>query len=171
MPVSEFEFDDAKKAFEIFDVYFRDEHVKVSPDFVPQFVIPESRRVQFKLSSRLLNNFEVAQAEGAAESSKQEFQQIEFVGEVRCATVPEDSSADAEVLLSIEIRLGLIYRVKGSCPDESIQDFVRLNAPYHAIPYWREHVHSVCAKRRFPPITVPMYTRAPKLTPELPSDD
>lgn len=169
MPVSEFDFDDAKKAFEIFDVYFRDEQVKVAHDLVPQLVMPESRRVQFKLSSRLLNCFEVASSnDGEGDHPKQEFQQMEFVGEVRCSSVPDDSSSEAEVLLSIEIRLGLIYRIKGSCPDESIQDFVRLNVPYHAIPYWREHVHSVCAKRRFPTITVPMYTRAPRLLAEAP---
>lgn len=171
MQVSDFDFDDAKKAFEIFDVYFRDEQVKISPDLVPQFVMPESRRIQFKLTSRLLNNFEVASSAEDGVDAKQDFQQIEFIGEVRCSDVPDDPSVEANILLSIEIRLGLIYRVKGTCPEESIQDFVRLNAPYHAIPYWREHVHAVCAKRRFPPITVPMYTRAPKLNLEANKND
>ena len=168
--MSEFDFDDAKKAFEIFDVYFRDEQVKIAPDLVPQFVMPEPRRVQFKLTSRLLNDFEVASSKDG-EGAKQDFQQIEFIGEVRCSDVPEDSSVEAKILLSIEIRLGLIYRVNGTCPEESIREFVQLNVPYHAIPYWREHVHAVCAKRRFPSITVPMYTRAPKLALEANKSD
>jgi hypothetical protein len=148
--------DDAKEALAIFDVYFRDETVTVKPELIPHFMLPEKRKMQFKLSSRILHDYEVG---GDDVSAAKRFLEIEFSGAIRCL----DAENEEDELLSMEVQIGLLYEVKGTCPDESIEEFVRLNAPYHAIPYWREHVHATCAKRRFPSITVPLYTHAPRL--------
>jgi hypothetical protein len=75
----------------------------------------------------------------------------------------DEEEGSLRVLVSIELSLGLLYDMKSECSPESLQEFVRANAPYHAIPYWREHVHCVCAKRRIPIITVPLYTKLPPL--------
>lgn len=144
----------AQKALRITDVFFRDEHVAVDPDVTPLFW-PESPRTQFKMVTRILHDFEVAQEEPG---DRRRFLELEFVGSVRCLGHAVEGQDDRE-LFSSEVSVGLLYEVVEDCSDEGIEEFVRANAPYHAIPYWREHVHSVCAKRRFQPITVPMYRR------------
>ena len=157
MPVDKEALDGAKKALRIFYVYFRDEEVTLLRDLIPQFEFPESKRVQFKMETRLLHDFEITQS-----SAQRHIVEIEFKGSVRCVTGDEDQGT-LKVLVSIEVSLGLLYDVKTECSPESLREFVRANAPYHAIPYWREHVHCVCAKRRIPTITVPLYTKLPPL--------
>lgn len=157
MPVDRTALEGAKKALRIFDVYFRDEEVALPEDLIPQFEFPESNRVQFKMQTRLLHDFELPQGE-----KQRHLVEIEFKGSVRCVTGDEEEGS-LRVLVSIELSLGLLYDMKSECSPESLQEFVRANAPYHAIPYWREHVHCVCAKRRIPIITVPLYTKLPPL--------
>jgi len=158
MSVSIPSLDDAKEALAIFDVYFRDEKVVVSSELIPHFMLPEKRKMQFKLSSRVLHDYEVG---AVGEVAAKRFLEVEFFGAVRCLNAEKPEEPE---LLSMEVQIGLLYEVKGTCPEESIEEFVRLNVPYHAIPYWREHVHATCAKRRFPTITVPLYTKAPQLS-------
>ncbi len=155
---------EATKALRISDVYFRQETVFVDPAVTPPFW-PDCDKTQFKMVTRILHDFEVeGEGEepspgGAATPPRIRFLEIEFVGSVRCLA-EQTQSDDEHELFSMEATLGLLYEVMMPCADESIEEFVRMNAPYHAIPYWREHVHAACMKRRFRPITVPMYTQA-----------
>ncbi|MEO5622517.1 MAG: hypothetical protein ABIQ78_03720 [Dokdonella sp.] len=151
----------AKKALRIYDVYFRDEEVTILPELIPQFEFPGDGRVQFKMSTRLLHDFERA-SESAGDGKPERFVEIEFKGSVRIA-VGTDDSEDFRSLVRMDLSLGLLYSMKHECSAESLSEFIRANAPYHAIPYWREHVHCVCAKRRIPLVTVPMYTKLPPL--------
>ena len=151
---------DAKKSLRIFDVYFRDEKVTVDPELTPHFW-PDFDRSLFKMVTRVLHDFEVqSHDEATGESRPVRFLEIEFEGSVRClAELPGPDKEERE-LLAMEVSLGLLYEVSQACSDESLEEFVRVNVPYHAVPYWREHVHGVCAKRRFRPVTVPMYNAA-----------
>jgi hypothetical protein len=154
-PLNEEALEAAKKSLIIRDVYFRDEHVVLAPAVIPHFT-PEIAKSQFRMTTSILHDFEV---EGEKDGAPSRYLEIEFKGYVRCLDKDPAEQGDAQELLSMEISLGLLYLVKEPCPEESIDEFVRMNAPFHAIPYWREHVHSVCSKRRFPPVTVPLYTR------------
>ncbi|MNV10090.1 hypothetical protein D3C71_1006020 [compost metagenome] len=110
----------------------------------------------------MLKDLEIEHEEAGTDgASSVRLLEVEFVGSVRCLPkVEEPDSAEPEALLSIEVKLGLLYQVTAECSKESLEEFIRLNVPYHAIPYWREYVHSACTRRRFPPITVPLYTQA-----------
>lgn len=44
--------------------------------------------------------------------------------------------------------------------DEALEEFAHSNAMYHAWPYWREYVHSTCARMRLPTVVMPMYKAA-----------
>jgi hypothetical protein len=150
---------EAVRALRLADVYFRDERVSVDPEVVPPFW-PSHTRTQFKIVTRILHDSEVSEEERPSDAAEtKRFLEIEFVGSVRCLA---DHSSDSEEreLLNMEVSIGLLYQVIAQCSEDSLEAFVRLNAPYHAIPYWREHVHGACIKRRFAPITVPMYTQA-----------
>lgn len=155
---------DAKKFLRISDVYFRDEKISVDPEVTPPFW-PDCGKTQFKMVTRILHDFEIEGEEdgpdGVPIPRRARFLEIEFVGSVRCLAGHSESGDERE-LLSMEASLGLLYEVMMPCAEDSIEAFVRMNVPYHAIPYWREHVHTACIKRRFRPITVPMYTRAPQ---------
>lgn len=160
MPLNEQALQEAQAALRITDVFFRDERVAVDPEVTPPFW-PEAARTQFKMVTRILHDFEVADDDA---SDRRRFLELEFAGSVRCLAGPEsENEGDQRELLSSDVSVGLLYEVTAACSDEGIEEFVRANAPYHAIPYWREHVHALCAKRRFPPITVPMYRRPLRL--------
>lgn len=160
MSLSEGPIAEAVRALRLADVYFRDERVAMDPEVVPPFW-PHHSRTQFKIVTRILHDSEVVE-EGAVEKGGEtrRFLEIEFVGSVRCVADQSDDQVEERELLNMEVSIGLLYQVITDCSEESLETFVRLNAPYHAIPYWREHVHGACAKRRFAPITVPMYTQA-----------
>jgi preprotein translocase subunit SecB len=152
MSVDRLALDEAKKCLLIRDVYFRDEAVRVDPSLTPHFA-PETGRNHFKMTTSIAREFTVDHPENTGR-----FIEIAFTGIVRCTAAQVEGEQEKELLV-IEVTLGLLYAVKSECPQESVDEFVRVNAPYHAIPYWREHVHSVCCKRRFRPVTVPLYTR------------
>src|SRR5687768_12585901 len=144
---------EAVKVLRIQDIYFRDEQVAVASDVTPGYW-PTSHRVQFKMVTKILREFELdatAPTAESAEVARDRFLEIEFLGSVRC--LGDDDSE----LLKIEVSIGLLYKCIATCSSDSVDEFVRLNAPYHAMPYWREHVHTACLKRRFKPITVPLY--------------
>lgn len=153
--------DKAVRALQLRDIYFRDEKVTLRKDLQPHF-LPEAWRAQFRVSTRILHDFEATPGiAGEAEAAAPlRFCEIEFSGAVRCVADDDgkESGDSPDELLLSEVSIGLLYLVVDECPDECLEEFVRTNAAYHAIPYWREHVHAVCAKRRFPPITVPMYS-------------
>lgn len=151
---------DARKALKITDVYFRDETIRVAESVTPP-MWPDCGRTQFKMVTRVLKELEIEPEGPPEEEGAVRLLEVEFVGSVRCLSQTEGpADADPEALLSIEVKLGLLYQVTAQCSKDSIEDFIKLNVPYHAIPYWREYVHSACARRRFAPITVPMYTQA-----------
>lgn len=146
----------AKKALTIRDVYFRDERVVMHPEVTPAF-LPDLGRTQFRMTTSILRDFEVEDPDDdVAERSR--YLEIEFKGHVRILSAASEE-AEATELVLMEVSLGLLYFVKGECPQASVDEFVRMNTPFHAIPYWREHVHATCCKRRFPPVTVPLYAR------------
>ena len=157
MQVNQQALDGAIKALKLRDVYFRDERVSLKQDVTPPF-FPDAGEAQFKMTTRILHDFEVNSIDatsGGAEATERLIE-MEFVGQVRCTTSRGEQSDE---VLGMEVKLGLLYAVDGECSDECLDEFVRVNVAYHAIPYWREHVHSVCAKRRFYPITVPLYSQ------------
>lgn len=144
------------------DVFFRDERIHLRADITPHF-FSQPFLTQFKITTRILHDFEAASVDDDGRqrpSSAQRFVELEFAGGVRCLEADEAGntidSGKKEILL-MEVSIGLLYAVTGECEDDCLDEFVKANAAYHAIPYWREHVHSACVKRRFPPITVPMY--------------
>lgn len=149
----------AQKALVLHDVYFRDEQVALDPELTPGF-IPPAPHVHFKMTTGLLHDFTVEGQDGDGQTVSVRFLEAEFKGHVRCRS-DQSIASDTPDVLRIEVSLGLLYRVVSECNQDCIEEFVRANVPFHAIPYWREHVHAVCAKRRLPPITVPMYQRFP----------
>lgn len=71
--------------------------------------------------------------------------------------------AENKELLVPEVELKATYFVTyaisrdSSIPSDDVVDlFVRLNAVFHAIPYFREFFHSSLARLRFPVITLPL---------------
>jgi hypothetical protein len=146
----------AIRALQLQDIYFRDEHVVVHPQLVPAFARVEMT-AQFRISTRLVREFEGMLDPASGDARPQRFCEIEFVGEVRCLGHATDEATEDE-LLGASVTVALLYVRHEECSDAFLQEFTRVNAPYHAIPYWREHLHAVCAKRRFPAITVPMYS-------------
>lgn len=154
---------DAKSALSIVDIYFRDETVKIGAEVTPPFW-PECARTQFKMVTRILRELDMTPDASSIDSEvsadPMHFLEVEFSGGVRCLVGDASSDDEMDDVFNVEVKLGLLYAVTAKCSAESLEEFVRLNVPYHAIPYWREHVHAACAKRRFPPITVPLYTQA-----------
>ncbi|KGM54191.1 hypothetical protein N799_09940 [Lysobacter arseniciresistens ZS79] len=114
------------------------------------------------MATRILQDFEVAgeveEDDGSTSEQNARFLEVEFSGSVRC--LADQPDAEDRELIAMDVCLGLLYEVAAECAEDGIDEFVRMNVPYHAIPYWREHIHGVCAKRRFRPITVPMYIQA-----------
>lgn len=156
----------AQDALRLRDVFFRDEAVSVRGDITPP-LWPEHAHTQFKMATRVLHDFQLSDSEEPDAASRR-LLEIEFVGEVRCLAeaAEEGASIDAgEAIFSLKAHLGLLYEVVGELPTDGLEEFVRANVPYHAIPYWREHVHSTCTRRRFAPITVPMYARPLEVDP------
>jgi hypothetical protein len=157
----------AIRALVLRDVYFRNERIALREDITPPF-LPEAWRVQFKMLTRILHDFETGSStENPGETGESNrFLEVEFTGGVRCFEGDDADALGAE-LLEMEVAVGLLYQVTGECADECLEEFVKVNVAYHAIPYWRENVHAVCAKRRFPPITVPMYKAMAANDPEV----
>lgn len=172
MQVNREALDKAIKALAIRDVFFRDERVVLREDITPQFFAGPFR-TQFKITTRILHDFEAANVLDDGQpnpSTAQRYVEIEFVGAVRCLAVDDSGElleGDKQEVLSMEVSIGLLYAVTQECEDDCLEEFVRANAAYHAIPYWREHVHATCVKRRFPPITVPMYLAMTAKEPEV----
>lgn len=151
----------AKKSLRIRDVYFRDEKVTVDPSVTPPFW-PSHGNTQFRMATRILRDFDVEESDGDEVEAgvRKHLLEVEFLGAVRCLSELGDAESE---LLSMEVSIGLLYEMRTQCEEASVDEFVRMNVPYHAIPYWREYVHSVCARRGFPLITVPLYTKAQHL--------
>ncbi|MBO9718609.1 hypothetical protein [Xanthomonas phaseoli] len=151
---------EAKEALKITDIYSRDEIVKIGEGITPPFW-PECGKTQFKMVTRILKELELTpEVEGGEDSAQAPLKliEVEFTGKVRCIPSESKDVEAADEVLSIEVKLGLLYTVTQACSPESLEAFVRINVPYHAVPYWREQVHAACARRRFPPITVPLYS-------------
>ena len=151
--------EEAQKSLRLSDVYFRGESVVVADEVTPPFW-PSVGRTLFRMKTSVINSITLKVEDANAADGETEFLEVEFQGAVRCLPAGEETEDESGDLLRMEVSIGLLYERKHICSEAALDEFVRMNAPYHAIPYWREHVHGVCAKRRFPPVTIPLYSRA-----------
>lgn len=68
-----------------------------------------------------------------------------------------DGASDQDEKALISATLVAEYQVLDELEPDALQEFSEQNGLFHAWPFWREYVHSACARLRLPPIPVPMY--------------
>jgi len=75
----------------------------------------------------------------------------------KAGSVPENDEMKIEDrLANINLIFAADYRCKAERPsDEALSAFIH-NVVFHVWPYWREAVHSECARLRLPAVTIPM---------------
>lgn len=70
-----------------------------------------------------------------------------------------DEEKPSEFLLQLEANYSCHYWLKSrDIDDECLHEFGTHNVPYHAWPYWREHVQSTLAKCGVDNVSLPFYS-------------
>lgn len=154
----------AIKCLAIRDVFFEKATAEIVTGFDPGVYQP-SLAVQFK--SRVL---ETRRPDLPAD----EGELVQIVAEcgMRLIGTPEDEadSGQKEKAL-ISAILVAEYSVTGELDATALQEFSDNNGLFHVWPFWREYVHSACARLRIPVVPVPMYTLSRVPNPPDPTPD
>lgn len=143
--------DQAIKCLAICDVFFEKANAEIVTGFDPGSYQPPLA-VQFK--SRVL-------ATRRPDHTADQGDLVQIVAEcgMRLIATPEEGadSGQKEMAL-ISATLVAEYSVIGELDASALQEFSDNNGLFHVWPFWREYVHSACARLRIPVVPVPMYT-------------
>ncbi len=144
----------AIKAMAIRDVYFKLAHAEVKEEFDP-LSSQEPLAVQFRTAVRDVQLI-LDQDEGDEGKS---ISLVRIVADCGMRLIPSESSGSTNVEHCVDVRAVLVseYELLDDLKKESIDEFARNNGLFHIWPFWREYVHSCCARFRIPAIPVPMY--------------
>lgn len=90
------------------------------------------------------------------------FYKFYYIFGVRLVPKELEEINESDVLISITGTFEVTYKASSEVPQESIDEFIKCHVGFNAWPFWREFVHSTCARiGMVPPITIPQY-RIPK---------
>lgn len=144
--------DQAQKALFLKDVYFERATAEIIGDFNPA-AEDQSLSVQFK--RRVVDTRRSAVTNSAGE--KELVRIVAECGMRLIGSAPGDTDATPDEKALIFARLVSEYVVIDELSDAALGEFAKHNGPYHAWPFWREYVHTACARLRIPLVPVPMY--------------
>lgn len=91
---------------------------------------------------------------------------VEFSTQVRLVPTPHSGEltknnlpSESETIANIQARFFLYYALKLDAPvdDVALTEFAKYNVSYHAWPYWREWLQSVCIRTGLPTIRLRMH--------------
>jgi hypothetical protein len=79
---------------------------------------------------------------------------------MRLITTPESETDNrvTEEKALISATIVAEYQVIDGLSADAVKEFADHNGLFHIWPFWREYVHSTCARLRIPVVPVPMYT-------------
>jgi hypothetical protein len=153
----------AQKALAIQDVYFERATAEILGDFDPA---AEDQPLSVQFRSRVIDTrrIELDSAEGHDHL-------VRIVADcaMRLIAPPADEpdqGADEKALVTA--RLVAEYLVVDVLSDAALREFAEHNGTFHAWPFWREYVHTACARLRIPVVPVPMYTLPRRPRPSAP---
>jgi hypothetical protein len=141
----------AIKCLAIRDVFFEKANAEIVTGFDPGSDQP-SLAVQFK--SRVLET-------RGPDHSADEGDLVQIVAECGMrliASLEEGADSGQKEKALISAILVAEYSVIGELDATALQEFSDNNGLFHVWPFWREYVHSACARLRIPVVPVPMYT-------------
>lgn len=144
--------DQAQKALSIKDVYFERATAEILGDFDPT-AEDQALSVQFKI--RVVETRRLAVATAA--DQKPLVRVVAECGMRLIATVNGDANATPDEKALISARLVAEYAVIDELSDAALEEFAKHNGTFHAWPFWREYVHTACARLRIPVVPVPMF--------------
>lgn len=142
--------DQAIKRLAIRDVYFEKATAQTKDGFDPPS-FTEPLAVQFKVGV-----IDTRRSTAADDGTGI----VRVVSECAMRLVASSDSgdlSDQDEKALISATLVAEYQVLGELEPDALQEFSEQNGLFHAWPFWREYVHSACARLRLPPIPVPMY--------------
>lgn len=148
----------AIKACAISDVYIRRTSVEMSEEFDPtipgikldlQYRISPTRREMFDIDGGEQGGFFRVHVEAGLRYLLKES------GDESDSSTQEEASVVAEIEAMFVAR----YEIVGNKPsNECLDEFAKVNAPYHIWPYWREYAQSLCMRHKLPHVILPMLT-------------
>lgn len=150
----------AQQALVIQDVYFERATAEILGDFDPAAEdLPLS--VQYKTRVVETRRIDVDTVDGRAPL-------VRIVAEcgmrlIAPPTESPDETRHEKALISA--RLVAEYLVTDELSDRALEEFAEHNGTFHAWPFWREYVHTACARLRIPVVPVPMYRLPPRPKP------
>lgn len=148
----------AIECLSIADVYLRESSLSMLPDFDP--VRGGTFSVQYRIDAK---KFEHLAFEQAPETR---FVRIYVETGMRLvdsgyeqAVQENQEAAKQHVKAEILATFVLVYGNKCSdISDGALEIFSKKNAPFHVWPYWREHIHNLCARAHLPIAMLPMFS-------------
>ncbi len=146
------------EALEIVDVFLVSSTCTIARDFNPQEQIPANVASAHRIRSE---ETVLHQVRVVLDAEKTKINVIRYFinAEVHVGKpgveFPDGNLSDDDALSRMVFVFAADYRVE-SVPDAEMLSAFGKNAVFHVWPYWREAVHSACAKLRLPPITIPM---------------
>ena len=137
----------AIKACAITDVYLRNSTVRLNDEFDP--TVPDQRLdVEYRIETK---HREEISRDGV------NLLRVYVDAGLRYLPAKKDEDNKAPVLAEIAAQFVAVYLISGEKPqEECLNEFAKLNAPYHIWPYWREYAQSLCMRHRLPAVMLPM---------------
>ncbi len=133
-------------ALKVRDVYQRECNITLSDDF-DAITPPTEVSIQFKIGAKSSALIKVGENDHLLRAY------------ISCGLRFLDAENPEDVLADIEAIFVSDYDVKpdSNLIQEGIDKFCQENAVFNVWPYFREYVHSVCARCRLPSVTLPMF--------------
>jgi hypothetical protein len=144
-------------AYEIEDVVLIESACKVDRDFNPTMHIKEAQFAhRFSIGHEVLSQTRTPIAEGEAYHLIRYFLTTE-VHLLKPDVKPKESPTADDFMASLSFVFAIDYR----CTKEDMGDVDAIgafstNAQFHAWPFVREEIHTMCGRLRIPRLTIPM---------------
>lgn len=153
--------DEAMKLLRLQSVYLIESNVDSNRDFDRYAFDPAHYDRQ---SFRQVDGVRVIEPSAVSSDGKENpfYYKFYYVFGVRLVSKSVVEVNDSDVLISITGVFEVTYSSKQKVVQEAIDEFIKCHVGFNAWPFWREFVHSSCARiGMVPPITIPQY-RIPK---------
>jgi len=140
----------AIKACTIADVYLRSTSVQLDDDFDPT-APGQKLDVEYRIQAK--------QREEITGDSGNLLKVYVEAGLRHILAQHDQEDREARIVAEVSALFVAVYRITGDKPQEDcLNEFAKINAPYHIWPYWREYAQSLCMRHRLPAVMLPMLT-------------